>query len=353
MRFVVLALCGLGCGRLNFDELGGGDDAGAGADTPENTPYNIAFVTSTSISLVPGGVAAADAECMARAQAAGLPGNYAALLSTSTLPGSLRLALARGWVRVDGRPFADTAADIDVSRIYHPLSIDETGSSVSLKAVATGSRFSGNFEHCSDYTAAGGLVTIGDSLSGALNFQTDNLRQCTFTYPIYCFGVGRNVALAPTPRGARVAFVSYLWTPGAGIADADALCQNEATAAGLPGTFLAWLATDTASAMSRFSPEPVWTRVDGVPLATSAAAFAAGDLLTSLSVRADGSSLERVVWTGAANPTSVGTMTCSNWTSNNMNTMALTGSSWHSTALSFTDGMFGCANGFSVYCLQQ
>ena len=71
---------------------------------------NIAFVTSTSVQISTlGGHLGADALCAQRAEAGGLPSNtYVAWLSTSTVDAKTRLAGARGWVRPDGLPFADT-----------------------------------------------------------------------------------------------------------------------------------------------------------------------------------------------------------------------------------------------------
>ncbi len=59
-----------------------------------------------------------------------------------------------------------------------------------------------------------------------------------------------------TPVTGRTAFVSTSsFDASTGISSADTLCQNEATAAGLPksSTFLALLSTSTASAASRFT----------------------------------------------------------------------------------------------------
>jgi hypothetical protein len=101
--FISLAAVGLatGCGRLDFDEQ---SDSGEIA-----TSANFVFVTSSAhapIELGPD-LGAADAICAARATEANLPGTYVAWLSTSTRQARDRLAGARGWVRVDGRPVAD------------------------------------------------------------------------------------------------------------------------------------------------------------------------------------------------------------------------------------------------------
>ena len=91
-----------------------------------------------------------------------------------------------------------------------------------------------------------------------------------------CFRKDQNVANAPAPRPtpSRIAFVTAapLVMGAGGIADADALCTSEATAAGLTGvgvTFKAYLATTASAANTRFLVLPSkggWYRVDGTPV---------------------------------------------------------------------------------------
>ncbi len=48
------------------------------------------------------------------------------------------------------------------------------------------------------------------------------------------------------------------------LANADAICNVRATEAGLPGTFVAWLATSTTTAPSRLGTARGWVRPDGL-----------------------------------------------------------------------------------------
>src|SRR5215510_6780649 len=110
MRCTLACLLVAGCGRLSSDSQVQpvGDDTAAleGA-------ANLVFVTSQHVIAGQlGSLAAADAVCNESAANAGLPGVYVAWLSTSATNAIDRLAGARGWVRPDGRPFADTSADI-------------------------------------------------------------------------------------------------------------------------------------------------------------------------------------------------------------------------------------------------
>jgi hypothetical protein len=71
--------------------------------------------------------------------------------------------------------------------------------------------------------------------------------------------------------GASTAFVSAgYYYPSNGMGGADTICTSEAAAAGLPGTYRAFLATTQASGMSRFGEGGApWVRVDGVVLAAT------------------------------------------------------------------------------------
>jgi hypothetical protein len=50
-----------------------------------------------------------------------------------------------------------------------------------------------------------------------------------------------------------------------GVANADAFCQASAAAAGLPGTYVAWLSTTTTAAKNRLAARSGWFRPDGQP----------------------------------------------------------------------------------------
>jgi hypothetical protein len=51
-----------------------------------------------------------------------------------------------------------------------------------------------------------------------------------------------------------------------GLAGADAICKQHATAAGLKGNYLAYLGATATDAPSRFAGASGWTRVDGRPM---------------------------------------------------------------------------------------
>ncbi len=123
---------------------------------------NYVFVTSTAPASLNFGVSpdvalsAADSFCNQKANGR-LPGQYVAWLSTSA-SGSVagvdavkRLIIggdptkpARGWIRPDGRPFADSAATLTAgNQVFYPIAIDETGADASGRTVATGTKSDG------------------------------------------------------------------------------------------------------------------------------------------------------------------------------------------------------------------
>jgi len=122
---------------------------------------------------------------------------------------------------------------------------------------------------------------------------------------------------SPTPN--RV-FVTSTTTDGAfgGLAGGDAICAARAAAAGLNGTFIAYLSDSTTNAANRVNAgSRGWVRTDGAPFADAPTVFATGNNLV-FPVRLDeyGNDLGDVrVYTG----TNFGSTTanlCLDWTSN-------------------------------------
>ena len=107
-------------------------------------------------------------------------------------------------------------------------------------------------------------------------------------------------------------FVTSTLQTGAlgGAAGADQICQNHADAAGLPGTYFAWIADSAATSPNvRFSRAPVpYIRTDGQPIANDWNDLVDGTLLSPLNLtelgqpaplpvpQACGLGVERMVW---------------------------------------------------------
>jgi hypothetical protein len=313
--------------RARFDLLtdglsdGSAEDGVAPVEDAPTTPPNIAFVTSTShLPGTFGDLGVADAICELRASEAGLQGPFVALLSMSSVPARDRLTGARGWVRPDGLPIADLIEDLFSGQVFYPPQLDEHARPVGSKYAATGTTGDGMVAmNCVDLSDGTSQQRMSWGSTGGV-FQTwlsYGSAFCSTTLPLYCFGTRYNMRLAFQPSTGRRAFVAP-WQAGGGLADADARCQSDAGAAGLTGTYRAWLATSTASPSSRFDPNgPNWVRVDGLPVALSPQDLLAGNLATTISLSATGEPVSGMAYFGTMDPTVPGTLasTCDDWIS--------------------------------------
>jgi hypothetical protein len=358
----------------------------AGTSTPTTTPagptpsptvppdFNRVFVTSTLQSGNLGGLAGADAICAARAAAAGLPGTYVAWLSTPSENAASRLGNARGFVRIDGQPFANTISDIISQRIFNPLRIDEGGADVTggqspsadTVTVWTGTSTDGlaAAATCNNWISASSADDgfTGRAAGGSASWTARSNGGCDIARRLYCFQTDHTgVDLVPPPTSGKIAFVSTkTFTPGAGvgIAGADTLCASNAAGAGLSGTYKALLATTTTSAASRMTLAPLYVRPDGIPIATGVTIGAGGSLDSGIWQRADGSYVAvtgDLTFTGASTPSATGTLasTCSDWTSTASTSAAvgadtLADPTWWNIA---SNG--SCTLTLAVYCLEE
>lgn len=338
---VLLSLCA--CGRVGFEphgSAGGDDDApgdggGDGAFTTGDGfvrgdvlfTNNVAFVSSASITPgTLGGFAPADAACQAEADGAGLVGTYVAWLSTSTTNAIDRLAGSRGWVRSDGAPFVDTVADLAAGRLFAPLSADVTGAALpAMTAVFTGTLPDGTADPftCGDLSSTSDLMAYGyaNMTSGEWTRIDASFTVCGANVRIYCFGTGTYTPVVIPQVPARRAFLSDPWTPGSGIAGADAQCQQSATTAGLanPSSFRTLISTTTTTAASRFADGLPWARLDGLLVAPTAQDFLAGTWQVPLALDATGAHMTDIgpAWVGESSFTAVATTSCSDWSVSN------------------------------------
>ena len=293
-------------------------------------PANLAFVTSlTYVPYQIGGQQGADAACQARAQAAGLDGTYVAWLSTSMISAASRIpASARGWYRTDGHPIADTLASLTGGKILYPISTDETGAAVPVVPfVFTGTANDGTnmlngmpVATCSDYTDPTGQVVVAEPVGGKGAWSDYSNGPCNSAARLYCLGISYSAAVSVPAATTRTAFVTKAaFIPSGGLTGADALCQQEAAGANLPGTYKAHLATSTATAISRFDTSgPPWARVDHVLLAATASALGQvqNSWLAMPDQAADGSAIGLVMFWGTSGPSlQSASYLCQNWSS--------------------------------------
>jgi hypothetical protein len=122
-------------------------------------------------------------------------------------------------------------------------------------------------------------------------------------------------------------------------------------------SFVALMATSSASAASRLSASGAnWVRPDGLPLATSAASFLAGQILLTPSLHADGTlaAIGSTTWAGAGGIDASGTSasTCDDWTSASSSLGAPYGIPQWVNSDWFGGGSGTCGEELGVYCFE-
>src|SRR5262249_30620196 len=130
-----------------------------------------------------------------RAQAGGLGGaNYKAWLASSTINAASRITGSGGWIRVDGRPLASSAAALTGGSGLHPPRVNELGADAGsthalTKAHGDGTVLFTGTTTCGDYTNnTGPSVMTGRADGGKISWTYNvNGGSCNFAYPIYCF----------------------------------------------------------------------------------------------------------------------------------------------------------------------
>jgi hypothetical protein len=168
---------------------------------PINMPGTI-FVTSTNYQGNLGGIAGADAKCMARAQAGGLTGNWVALLSNSTLNMTNRIPNMT-YKRMDGKIIANNKADLfDGSLVINgQIDLDEFGRARAPSGwsmVWTGTYFDGKIlagrtEYCSNWKSNSTSSSIagrhGHYTQAGMQWISGGTMTCNNEYPLYCMRV--------------------------------------------------------------------------------------------------------------------------------------------------------------------
>ena len=248
---------------------------------------NYVFLTSTQVPFTLTTPATADLECAAAAARGGLRGAYVAWISTQTMDAKNRIPpTARGWVRPDGLPFGDTLQEILNGEIYYPPILDEHGQPHVNVNVGTGTKLDGT--HSTETCDASPNITFGVS-DGASPHWTDaqslTLLPCSNSLHLYCFGTDRNAEIPPPAAAGRLAFLTDTTYPAElGVNSLDAACADEARAQGLPGEYVAMVATTEQAAKDRSQLSTAvspWVRRDGVVVTTDLVTFMAPLTLTS------------------------------------------------------------------------
>lgn len=188
---------------------------------------NLIFVSSKHYPANLGGLAPYDAECNALASAAGINdamgSAFMAVMSDAAdgdPVGNLvqRLGSARGWVRMDGFPVAESVSSLFIpAKLYAPM-FDELGARTDYPAWTGLDIDRDGGDHCGRWTSArvDSYAPIGDS--GSLLWWAQELSNsaCSEQWSILCIGKSKQQPLGNviTYAGKRLWQTTTTYTPG-------------------------------------------------------------------------------------------------------------------------------------------
>jgi hypothetical protein len=136
-----------------------------------------------------------------------------------------------------------------------------------------------------------------------------------------------------------------------GVAGADALCNQRAQGAGLPGQYVAWISSTTSDARMRLGSASGWLRTDRRPFAASVASLFAGKALYPLKLDENGNEVaEETVATGTLGDGTVAASNCSDWTLFGPSDRLTSGYPWMATDRWSVGGLGYCNEPTRLYC---
>lgn len=141
-----------------------------------------------------------------------------------------------------------------------------------------------------------------------------------------------------------------------GISGANETCFTAARAAGLDGTWMAWVSTSTSNVIDRVRSEGPWTFVGGETVAFQNLAQFATDPTFPIMVNEYGVTLndgDDFVWTGTYQGGTVNSnfSNCSDWTSTSGE--AQYGRAMYNNFHWTQDNHTSCASSFHLICIEQ
>ena len=347
-----------GCGRLGFSSPERSNDAPSdlaadGVPDVPPTPNRI-FMSSTAHDGNFGGLTGIDAYCQGVADGQSLGGTWQAVVWTIAAPPSARFAGSRGWVDLNGVVIADLPTELDAAT-RNPLRVDEHGTTLVDPAndIAFFGGASPASDTCLDWSSNATSMHGIHEVSSEASFDTDIYTDCNFATPVVCAEIGHVAPVQPPIETGRIAFITAgSWLPSGGLAGADMFCQNEANAAMLSGTFLAYLPTAAATADSRFTSTGLpWRRVDGVRIVDTAAELVgvspAPIWKSFIGRTAKGVETKARIWTGTQ------AQNCNDWMGGGaqLGSIGESQSAWRQRLQLFPNT--GCNSMLPLICLQQ
>jgi Tol biopolymer transport system component len=158
---------------------------------------------------------------------------------------------------------------------------------------------------------------------------------------------------------SKTVFVSSATNDGdlGGVSGADATCASLATAAGLSGTYLAWLADDATTPSARFTQAGVpYVLVDGTLVANDWSDLTDGSLQNPIGLTETGAApvSPLAVWTKVSSSGgSAGFSDCNDWSSGSFFSSGVVGDAGSSGTAWTDDDLSLCSNARRIYCFEQ
>ncbi|MCA9563124.1 MAG: hypothetical protein KC561_06525, partial [Myxococcales bacterium] len=207
---------------------------------------NLIVIAPTGPAGTWGAAANTDAICNSVLGGLGYHGAFIAWVSDANSDAIDRLASysPNGWYRYDGLVFSESLDELDSHGVIHPVLYTASGERAT-KAIPTGTLFNGRSQgpaaqDCSDWTSLSGVPYSGSPVHTS-NWWTVNgggTTSCGTAGQVYCLQVDSTEPIEAETREGLLAFPSSAsWAPGGGVDGASALCQSEADAADIEGTF--------------------------------------------------------------------------------------------------------------------
>jgi hypothetical protein len=329
---------------------------------------NLIFGTVQTFPTNLGGTAPYDAACNSAATAAGINTSagtgYIAWLSGSGSNAGDRLSNARGWVRLDGRPFTDTKTGLLTNhQIFYPFLFLEDGSTTSFAfPTATNADGTASPATCNNWTSLDTTTNVTGTIAdaGPVGWVQGASVFCGSMSPLICMGITQNaVVTVPAPGPGRKLWVSSTpFIPNSSTTP-NSLCQS-VLPTGVSGA-AALIATTTTRAADLVVPTTSYYRPDGAFIGTGADVIMSGQrqlgypTLTSGVWETVGGSypLDMIAWTGSSAINTVGSVadTCGNWTDPTLVT-GIQGLQFQLLSYFWMFSPFRCGTSAWIYCVQ-
>jgi len=336
--------------------------------------HNFVFLSSRGESTSHGGAAMFDVNCNELATAAGINNDtndaYIAWVSDQDSLALDRLGTtARGWVRLDEKPVADTLEDLLAGKLFYTIRLDDAGVMHDNEIVGTGTLADGSLapDNCNRWRseATGYDFSYGRDSGGPTYWTESSTRACNIGMLFYCFGTSFAEPVTLTPEAGKLIYLSDPYLP-----NPDTTPDEACAASAPPGTgeVRAMLAYEGKAGADVLTNGTIYVRPDGQLVGRGAEIVQAAApgvqatvddyLYTGIWQTGDGTYLneaDSAVWVGDINITRTGAAPCDDFTTS---TSSATVGDYRESGAGWWDQEYGdryrdCDTPHRFYCVEQ